>query len=115
MLKCTAQDVQKNRLQAAQQLAELTGAVVVLKGSGTVIAAGQKTPVINPTGNASLATAGTGDVLAGVIGAKMAQGLSAFDAACDGVRAHGFAADSWPESGPALEAASLANYMSSRP
>lgn len=115
LLKCTAQDVQKNRLQAAQQLAELTGAVVVLKGSGTVIAAGQKTPVINPTGNASLATAGTGDVLAGVIGAKMAQGLSAFDAACDGVRAHGFAADSWPESGPALEAASLANYMSSRP
>ena len=111
LLKCTAQDIQNNRLQAAQQLAGLTGAVVVLKGSGTVIATDQTTPVINPTGNARLASAGTGDVLAGVIGAKMAQGLSAFDAACDGVRAHGFAADAWPDSGPALDAASLATCI----
>lgn len=108
LLKCTAQHIQSNRIQAAQQLTELTGAVVVLKGSGTVITAAQTTPVINSTGNAMLATAGTGDVLAGMIGAKMAQGLSAFDAACDGVRAHGFAADTWPNPGPTLDAQTLA-------
>lgn len=76
-----------------------------------MIATDQTTPVINPTGNARLASAGTGDVLAGVIGAKMAQGLSAFDAACDGVRVHGFAADAWPDSGPTLDAASLATCI----
>lgn len=81
LLGCSASEVQHDRLQAAQQLAARFGACVVLKGSGSVIAAPQTTPVINPTGNALLATAGTGDVLAGMIGARLAQGASAFDAA----------------------------------
>jgi NAD(P)H-hydrate repair Nnr-like enzyme with NAD(P)H-hydrate dehydratase domain len=108
LLKCSTRDIQNNRLHSAQQLAELTGAVVVLKGSGTVIACSGMTPVINHTGNALLATAGTGDVLAGLIGAKIAQGQSAFEAACDGVRVHGLIADTWSKTGPALDAALLA-------
>jgi len=68
---------------------------VVLKGSGTVIAAPGKTPVINPSGNARLATAGTGDVLAGMVGAGLAAGLPAFQAACEAVYRHGLVADHW--------------------
>jgi NAD(P)H-hydrate repair Nnr-like enzyme with NAD(P)H-hydrate dehydratase domain len=73
---------------------------VVLKGSGTVIACPGQISRINPTGNARLATAGTGDVLAGWIGAKMAQGpgtaWGAFEAASQAVHQHGAAADRWP-------------------
>jgi hydroxyethylthiazole kinase-like uncharacterized protein yjeF len=67
-----AAHVQAQRLQAAQQLAERFGCVVVLKGSGTVVAAPSQIAHINPTGNARLASAGTGDVLAGMIGARWA-------------------------------------------
>jgi ADP-dependent NAD(P)H-hydrate dehydratase / NAD(P)H-hydrate epimerase len=72
LLGIGTKDVQNNRLAAAQQLADKFGCVVVLKGSGSVIAAPGCIPTINPTGNARLATAGTGDVLAGMIGAKLA-------------------------------------------
>ena len=68
LLSCQVADVQASRLAAATQLADQTGALVVLKGSGTVVAAPtsmQVKPWINSTGNAALATAGTGDVLAG--------------------------------------------------
>lgn len=92
--------VQTDRLAAAQQLADRHSCVVVLKGSGTVIAAPQRSAAINPTGNARLATAGTGDVLAGLIGARLAAGSPAFDAACEAVHAHGLAADQWPASTP---------------
>ncbi|WP_374564235.1 NAD(P)H-hydrate dehydratase [Ideonella sp.] len=60
--------LQANRIQAAQTLADRFGATVVLKGSGSVVAAPGQPPVINASGNARLATAGTGDVLAGWIG-----------------------------------------------
>jgi NAD(P)H-hydrate repair Nnr-like enzyme with NAD(P)H-hydrate dehydratase domain len=80
---------------------------VVLKGSGTVIAEPGKPPTINPTGNARLATAGTGDVLAGLIGARLARGATAWDAACAAVWLHGQAADTWPQQQP-LTAAALA-------
>jgi NAD(P)H-hydrate repair Nnr-like enzyme with NAD(P)H-hydrate dehydratase domain len=70
---------------------------VVLKGSGTVIASPGQIPVINPTGNARLATAGTGDVLAGMIGAGLAAGKPAFEAACEAVFRHGQVADQWAE------------------
>jgi hydroxyethylthiazole kinase-like uncharacterized protein yjeF len=108
LLGWTTAEVQNDRLNAAQALAAQTQAVVVLKGSGTVVAHPAHIPTINPTGNARLATAGTGDVLAGLIGAKMAQGASAIDAACRAVYAHGSAADTWPSTGPAFDAAGLA-------
>ena len=68
LLGLGAASVQADRLAAARRLAQRFSAVVLLKGSGTVIAAPGHTTVINPTGNARLATAGTGDVLAGWIG-----------------------------------------------
>lgn len=107
LLGCSAADVQADRLQAAAQLVERYKCAVLLKGSGTVIAAAQQLPVINPTGNARLATAGTGDVLAGMVAAAMAAGAGAFDAACAAAYLHGAAADQWPAAQP-LTASALA-------
>jgi len=80
------------RRAQALQLAQRTGTVVVLKGAGTVVADGQKV-YINKTGNPGMATAGSGDVLTGVITALIGQGLSNFDAAVLGVYIHGSAGD----------------------
>ena len=110
LLDSTAARVQSDRLAAAQELAGRTGCVVLLKGSGSVVAAPGHTPVINPTGNALLATAGTGDVLAGLVAANLAAGTSAFDAACAAAYAHGLAADNWPQ-GQALVASALARRL----
>lgn len=107
LLATTAAAVQGHRLIAARTLAERFRAVVVLKGSGTVVAAPNAGVRINPTGNARLAIAGTGDVLAGMIAARMAGGAKDFDAASEAVYLHGLAADSWPEGRP-LSAAALA-------
>lgn len=107
LLGSTTAEVQRDRLATAQQLAQRFHCTVVLKGSGTVIAAPGTTPVINPTGNARLATAGTGDVLAGMIGARLAQGEPAFEAACAAVWLHGHAADTWSADRP-LTAGALA-------
>ena len=108
LLNCTAHDVQRNRLHAAQRLAQMYECVVVLKGSGSVITSPHHTPVINGSGNALLATAGTGDVLAGLIGAYIARDGDTFEATCQAVFAHGQVADRWPNDGAALDAASLA-------
>lgn len=85
--------VQRDRLAAARALAARFVAVAVLKGSGTVIAAPDGRVAVNPTGNAGLATGGTGDVLGGLIGALLAQRLPPFEAALAGVWLHGLAAD----------------------
>lgn len=104
----TSKEVQADRLAIARQLAGRFQCVVVLKGSGTVIAAPGRPSAINSSGNALLATAGTGDVLAGMLGAAMAGGLNAFEAACGAVFAHGRIADEWP-AGQALTASALAS------
>lgn len=93
LLSTDSTSVQNDRLSAAQTLAHDLKCTVVLKGSGTVIAKSGEVPVVNFTGNARLATGGTGDVLAGLLGARMAQGLSEFEAACAAVFEHGLAAD----------------------
>lgn len=109
LLGDTTGGVQANRLAAARALASRFGAVTVLKGSGTVIAdASDGPPVINPTGNARLATAGTGDVLAGMIGAALAMRRPAFEAACEAVWQHGRIADLWPADAAPLTAGALA-------
>ncbi len=110
LLQTTARDVQGHRLDAARRLAARYRCTVVLKGSGTVVAALDHTPAINPTGNALLATAGSGDVLAGLIGARLAAGMAAFDAACASVFQHGEVADQWPAN-TALTAAALARAL----
>ena len=92
LLKTTAQAIQADRRRAVQELARSMHACVVLKGAGSMIAyEGQVW--VNSTGNPSLATAGTGDVLAGVCGALLAQGLATEHAACLAVYLHGKAAD----------------------
>lgn len=94
LLNTSTAAVQANRLAAAQQLAERFGCVLVLKGSGSVIAAAGVTPWINATGNAALASAGTGDVLAGWLGGGWsAAGTSALHAARHATWLHGHAAD----------------------
>jgi hydroxyethylthiazole kinase-like uncharacterized protein yjeF len=113
LLGCTAHEIQADRLKQAQRLAQQFGAVVVLKGSGTVIAAPDRTPGINPSGNSRLATAGTGDVLAGMIGARLAQGDDAWEAAAYAVYWHGQAADQWPTGQP-LIADRLAQFSPGR-
>lgn len=92
LLGISAVDVQNDRLRASRELATRLNCVAVVKGAGTVVDDGQTT-TINTTGNPLLATSGTGDVLAGVIGALLAQGYPAADAARMGVAFHGAAAD----------------------
>jgi ADP-dependent NAD(P)H-hydrate dehydratase / NAD(P)H-hydrate epimerase len=118
LLGRTAAQVQASRLTAAQELAARFQCVVLLKGSGTVIAAPGQVPAINSTGNALLATPGTGDVLAGMVGAGLAGGTQggddalqvAFNAACRAVFAHGEISDQWAldKPGVALTASLLA-------
>lgn len=112
MLGCGAAQVQADRLHRAQELAQRYDCVVVLKGSGTVIAMPGEVPLINPTGNARLATAGTGDVLAGMIAAQLAGGRAARDGAAGAVYLHGRAADEWPPH-RALSARGLARAVRS--
>ena len=86
-------EIMKDRLGHARRLAERSRAVVVLKGARTVIASPEGTAHINPTANAALGTAGSGDVLTGVIASLLAQGLAAPDAACAGVFVPGESAE----------------------
>jgi hydroxyethylthiazole kinase-like uncharacterized protein yjeF len=95
LLSSTASVVQSDRLGTAQALAKQFNCTVALKGSGTVVASPLHTPCINITGNARLATAGTGDVLAGFIAASIASGRDAFESTCDAVFRHGQIADQW--------------------
>jgi len=110
LLGSNAGAVQADRLAAACQLADQFQCVVVLKGSGTVVAAPRQLPTINSTGNALLASPGTGDVLAGMTGAYIASGLSALEAACGAVFRHGDMADQWmiQRPGQPLTASALA-------
>lgn len=82
-----------DRLRAAGELAQSTGCTVLLKGFGSVIASPDGRRAINATGGSDLASAGTGDVLTGVIAAMLARGLDPFDAAATAAHIHGTAAD----------------------
>lgn len=119
LLACSAEQVQSDRLAAAKELAAVFGCVVVLKGSGTVVARPGATAAINLTGNALLATAGTGDVLAGWIGGtwgspSLPADDAAWTAAVSSVWLHGHAADraaSADRGAPTLRASALVEAM----
>jgi hydroxyethylthiazole kinase-like uncharacterized protein yjeF len=124
LLRTTTDQIQANRLQAAMQLAGQLQCTVVLKGSGSVIASpasqDDSTPTcwLNPTGNARLAAGGTGDVLAGFLGAVWTRTAGrgsnplrlATQAAVEAAYHHGQAADLWPPS-QAFSASALASRL----
>ena len=93
LLQCATQDVQADRVAAATRLASMLDAHVVLKGAGSVVARPDGTFDINASGNPALSTAGSGDVLAGILGALLAQRIDAAAAMRIGVCLHGAAAD----------------------
>lgn len=107
----SAGEVQADRLAAARQLAERLGCIAVLKGSGSIVASPGHIAAINGSGGAALATAGTGDVLAGWLGGLWAQRPAAdpHTLACTAVHWHGLAGESEP-AGP-LRAADLIERM----
>lgn len=93
LLGISTAEVQADRPAAARRAAAATGAIVVLKGSLTLIAAPGGGLYVNPTGNPGMASGGTGDVLTGILGGLVAQRLEPLDAACLAVYLHGLAGD----------------------
>jgi NAD(P)H-hydrate epimerase len=85
--------VGNDRFAAVRAIAGRFGAVAVLKGAGTLIAAPDGTVAVCPWGNPGMASGGMGDVLTGVIAGLLAQGVDAWDAACAGVALHARAGD----------------------
>lgn len=88
----TAAEVKAERVKTAKEFSETFGVTLVLKGAGTVVCGGGEV-FINPTGNSGMATGGSGDVLSGIIGSFLAQGLSSYEAAALGAYVHGLAGD----------------------
>ncbi len=113
LLDVATREVNADRLAAARRLSERTGAVAVLKGARTIIAAPEGQAIVTPTGGPALATGGTGDVLTGIIAALLASGLAAPDAAALGAWWHGATADGLPvrETGFGLLASELADAL----
>jgi ADP-dependent NAD(P)H-hydrate dehydratase / NAD(P)H-hydrate epimerase len=93
LLGTSSDDVQRDRIGAAREFARVHRVHLVLKGSRTVVADPEGRVLINPTGNAGMASGGTGDVLTGVLGALLARGLATDKAAAAGVYLHGLAGD----------------------
>ena len=93
LLGVTAREVQERRLETAREFAREYGVVLVLKGAGTVTALPDGRVYLNPTGNPGMASGGSGDVLTGIVGGLLAQGLEPGAAAWAGVFLHGLAGD----------------------
>lgn len=87
LLERSSAEIAAHRLESAREAARLSGAVVVLKGDDTIVAEGDRLAIARG-GAEALATAGTGDVLSGLIAALAARGLEPFEAACAGVHSH---------------------------
>lgn len=116
LLATDAASINGDRVAAARRLAEESGAVVVLKGAGTVVAAPGGRVLIVPTGGPVLGSGGTGDVLTGLVAALVAGGLAAFEAAGLAAWWHGATADGLPASaiGFGLRAGELADALPAR-
>lgn len=92
LMRTTVKAVQADREAVARRCAGQTGTVVLLKGAGTIVTDGRRR-YLNTTGNPGMATGGSGDVLAGLIGALVGQGLAAYEATCLAAHLHGLAGD----------------------
>jgi len=95
LLSTSTSEIQSNRLRASQQLVDAFGVVSVLKGSGSIIQQAESIPAINIAGNPGMASAGMGDVLAGMIAALMGQSLTPFEAAKTAVLIHALGAEEY--------------------
>lgn len=93
LLAVATADIQSDRAAAAAEISRRFGAVVVLKGHRSLVCTPEGVLYANESGNPGLASAGSGDVLAGVAGSLLAQGIDAFQAVCAAVWLHGAAAD----------------------
>ena len=91
LLEVDSDDVAARRLEHARAAAERSGAIVLLKGDDTIVAAPDGPVAISPGATPALATAGTGDVLSGIVGALLAKGVDPFAAAAAGALAHAWA------------------------
>ena len=126
LLLTSSEEVMQNRFSTVREIVEKYGCAALLKGPFTLVCAPEQDVIVNSTGNALLATAGTGDVLSGVIGALLAMGANPFDAATIGAFCHGASADllakrfdgllgatAWDiaESLPAARQDNLANFL----
>jgi NAD(P)H-hydrate epimerase len=94
LLGSTTAEVEADRFAAVARAVSLSGAVVLLKGARTLVGAPGVQTVVNPSGTPALATAGSGDVLAGMV-AALAVGLEPFHAACAAAYVHGLAGEQW--------------------
>ena len=114
LLGSGASEVSARRLLSARRAASENGCCVLLKGSDTLVVEGERAAV-NSTGSVALATAGTGDVLSGVIGALLSRGMEPFEAARAGAWVHGRAAELWLEEtgwpAESLVATDLLDYL----
>ncbi len=99
LLDASSEHIQHNRTESALKLAKTLRVTCVLKGAGSICAHYDGSWFVNTSGNVGLASGGTGDVLSGIIGSLMAQGLNALQAAKLGVYVHGAAADALVEKG----------------
>jgi hydroxyethylthiazole kinase-like uncharacterized protein yjeF len=117
LLDTTTENIQKNRLQSAQLLAQKFAYTVILKGSGSIISSPTHRSRINTTGDGRLATAGTGDVLAGLISARLAAGEHSFEATCAAAFIHGYAVKSFNQAAvvPALDLSTSLSKILSAP
>lgn len=95
IIHSTVEKVQADRIGAARELAVQTGAISILKGAGSVVTLRSSRTWINPMGNAMLATAGSGDVLSGMLGAFFAQGLDLVTSTLAAVWLHGKAVEEY--------------------
>jgi len=113
LMKIPVEEISKDRIKSARDAAQKFNTIVVLKGAKTIIAEPDGSIYINSTGNSGLATAGSGDVLAGMIAGFAAQGLNLRDAAIVGVYLHGLAGDIAAEelTEYALTASDLLDYI----
>lgn len=93
LINSTPREVNSDRENTAINFAKRYGVITVLKGAGTIIASPDGKAYINHTGNSGMATGGSGDVLAGIIGSMLAQGANPFKTAAAGVFLHGTAGD----------------------
>ena len=114
LLGISSDEVDGDRIAASKLCSEIYGATVLLKGYKSIVCQGKRIEIIN-SGNSALATAGTGDVLSGMIGGFMAQGLNTLDATAVAAFLHGTTADLWVKKGKSKNSLMASDLLDNLP